>query len=107
MPYLACIPAIVALLIAASHLLEQFPHWRPKWTIPFISEQHDLLELPLDRPAQSLGWTTSLLIFSAIGLTADLIQLVPPAVNWFDVIIVFSWVRYSYNPALLLSGGNQ
>ncbi|CAG8025074.1 unnamed protein product [Penicillium salamii] len=91
LPYLACIPAIVALLIAASHLLEQFPHWRPKWTIPFISEQHDLLELPLDRPAQSLGWTTSLLIFSAIGLTADLIQLVPPAVNWFDVIIVFSW----------------
>ncbi|CAG7993148.1 unnamed protein product [Penicillium salamii] len=91
LPYLACIPAIVALLIAASHLLGQFPHWRPKWTIPFISEQHDLLELPLDRPAQSLGWTTSLLIFSAIGLTADLIQLVPPAVNWFDVIIVFSW----------------
>ncbi|CAG8927949.1 unnamed protein product [Penicillium salamii] len=91
LPYLACIPAIVALLISASHLLEKFPHWRPKWTIPFISEQHDLLELPLDRPAQSLGWTTSLLIFSAIGLTADLIQLVPPEVNWFDVIIVFSW----------------
>ncbi|CAG8161159.1 unnamed protein product [Penicillium salamii] len=91
LPYLACIPAIVALLIAASHLLEQFPHWRPKWTIPFISEQHDLLELPLDRPAQSLGWTTSLLIFSAIGLTADVIQSVPPGVKWFDVIIVFSW----------------
>ncbi|KAJ5321730.1 uncharacterized protein N7506_010860 [Penicillium brevicompactum] len=91
LPYLACIPAISILLIALSHLLGQISTWRPKWTIAFVSEQHDSQELPLERPKQSLRWTITLLIFSGIGLIADLVQLTPPVTDWSDVVLVFSW----------------
>ncbi|KGO73396.1 hypothetical protein PITC_085340 [Penicillium italicum] len=93
LPYLACIPAIIVLLIASSHLLEYFcQQWRPNWTVPFVSEQHDTQELPLDQPKLSLRWTVSLLIFSATGLVAETVQLVPPRIDASAFVLVLSWV---------------
>ncbi|CAG7975403.1 unnamed protein product [Penicillium nalgiovense] len=96
LPYLACIPAVIVLLIALSHILGYFCHrWRPKWTVPFVSEQHDTRELPLDQPKQSLRWTASLLIFSVIGLLAETVQFVPPSIDPSAFVFVLSWATAS------------
>ncbi|CAG8197715.1 unnamed protein product [Penicillium olsonii] len=102
LPYLACIPAIIVVLIALSHIFGQVSRWRPKWTIPFVSEQHDFQELPLDPPVRSLAWTIPLLIFSGVGLLADVGQLISPGVHWSDIVLVGSWVRYNHMPRVLL-----
>lgn len=95
LPYLACIPAIIILLIALSHVLGYFcQRWRPKWTVPFVSEQHDTQELPLDQPKQSLRWTISLFIFSATGLLAETVQFIPPRIDASAFVLVLSWVGY-------------
>jgi uncharacterized Tic20 family protein len=92
LPYLACIPAIVALLVALSHLLGYFSHWRPKWTVPFVSELRDTPELPLDAQKQPLRWTIALLICSVIGLLAETVQFVPPDIDKSVFVLVVSWV---------------
>jgi amino acid permease len=92
LPYLACIPAIVALLAALSHVLGYFSHWRPKWTVPFVSELRDTRELPLDAPKQPLRWTIALLICSVIGLLAETVQFVPPDIDMSVFVLAFSWV---------------
>ncbi|KAI3212555.1 hypothetical protein CBS147311_128 [Penicillium roqueforti] len=96
LPYLACIPAIIVLLIALSHILEySCQRWRPKWTVPFVSEQHDTQDLPLDQPKQSLRWTISLLLFSATGLLAETVQFVPPTIDASAFALVLSWATAS------------
>ncbi|CAI7641157.1 unnamed protein product [Penicillium discolor] len=96
LPYLACIPAIIILLIALSHVLGYFSQrWRPKWTVPFVSEQHDTQELSLDQPKQSLRWTISLFIFSATGLLAETVQFVPPRIDASAFVLVLSWATAS------------
>ncbi|KAJ6050235.1 hypothetical protein N7444_006951 [Penicillium canescens] len=95
LPYLACIPAIVALLVALSHVLGYFSHWRPKWTVPFVSELRDTRELPLDAPKQPLRWTIALLICSVIGLLAETVQSVPPDIDMSVLVLVFSWATAS------------
>lgn len=94
------------LLIALSHVLGNFVRrWRPKWTVPFVSEQHDTQELPLDQPKESLRWTVALLIFSATGLLAETVQFVPPRVDPSAFSLVLSWVSYPPvgNDRLLMS----
>ncbi|KAJ5544543.1 hypothetical protein N7535_007059, partial [Penicillium sp. DV-2018c] len=92
LPYLACIPAIIVLLAALSHVLGgYFKRWRPGWTNSFVSEQHDTQELPLDRPKQPLQWTAALLVLSATGLLAEIVQFVPPRIDASAFVLVFSW----------------
>ncbi|KAJ5138317.1 uncharacterized protein N7515_003165 [Penicillium bovifimosum] len=96
LPYLACIPAIIILLAALGHILgSYFKRWRPEWTIPFVSEQHDTQELPLDRPKQSLQWTAALLVLSATGLLAETVQFVPPRIGASAFVLIVSWATVS------------
>ena len=80
------------MLVALSHVLGYFSHWRPKWTVPFVSELRDTRELPLDAPKQPLRWTIALLICSVIGLLAETIQFVPPDIDMSVSVLAFSWV---------------
>lgn len=78
--------------VASIHLLKGFSGWRPKWTVPFVSEQHDSRDLPLEDSKQPLGWTIPLLVFSGIGLVADSVQLTALAAAPSDFALISFWV---------------
>lgn len=82
----------MVIFAASSHLLKGFSGWRPKWTVPFVSEQHDSRDLPLEDSKQSSGWTIPLLVFSGIGLVADSFQLTALRAAPSDFALISSWV---------------
>ncbi|KAE8552103.1 hypothetical protein EYB25_005997 [Talaromyces marneffei] len=77
LPYIASIPALVIVLIAVKYLLgsQYLYRWRPKWTIPFVSEENTTPdELPVTRRQPSQAW--ALLVLALISLGAEIVQLV-------------------------------
>ncbi|RAK74498.1 putative ABC bile acid transporter [Aspergillus fijiensis CBS 313.89] len=75
--YLSLAPAIVILIIALSHLLSHGASIRcPKWMNTFIQEQPALIELPIERPPQRVGWVVALFAISMIGFLAELISVI-------------------------------
>jgi hypothetical protein len=93
-PYLSAIPAIVVIVVALNYLLGHYrPQWYPKWTKAFVSEQKaEYTELPPEAPKHPSGWAISLLIFSVIGFSSEIIQLLPPGLDLSAVILLVSWV---------------
>ncbi|KAJ5769828.1 uncharacterized protein N7511_001879 [Penicillium nucicola] len=91
LPYLACIPAIFVLIVALNHSLGYFLRWRPKWTVPFISELRDTCDFSLEAPKQPLRWTVVLLFCSVVGLLAETVQFVPPHIDASAFVLVISW----------------
>lgn len=93
LPYLACVPVSIALLFAICHAFQLFlSSWRPIWTLPFISEAKECHTVPLLEGKPSLKWTITLLAISAIGLSAELVQCMPPKIHYPSVALVASWV---------------
>lgn len=95
MPYFSAIPGIIALIIGVVYVLDCFLYkWRPKWTKPFVPEYPpETVELPSSQGGkQRLGWVLSLLLISAVGLVAKLVQLIPPGFDSTHAILVISWV---------------
>lgn len=93
LPYLASVPAIIVLLIALTQLLGPFLHrWRPKWTVPFVSEQHELHHpLPLEGVKHTLRWAIALFVLSGIGFAAEFFQLIEIDVS--TTVLTIAWVR--------------
>jgi hypothetical protein len=93
-PYLSAIPGIIVLLTVISHVLGfYFSRWRPEWTKPFISERPpECFELSPEGGKQRVGWVLALFTLSLIGLTAELVQLVPPRMDAVAMMLPFSWV---------------
>lgn len=95
MPYMSAIPGAIVLVIGISHVLGYYlQRWIPKWTASFVAEY------PPDSPSlqgakRRLGWVLSLLIVSAIGLAAEVAQLVPPGLDSAAIILTISWVSVS------------
>ncbi|KAJ5549504.1 hypothetical protein N7513_006738 [Penicillium frequentans] len=92
LPYLVIAPASIALLIAFGHISGPFfRRWSPQWTRPFISEWDGQPDIPSEGPKRSLQWTVTLLAFSAIGLSGEIVQCFPPKVDLPSVVLVASW----------------
>ncbi|KAJ5593900.1 uncharacterized protein N7459_000108 [Penicillium hispanicum] len=92
LPYLAIAPASIILLISLHHVLGPlFRTWRPKWTLPFISEYGSCQDLPLDGMKHSLQWTVFLLTFSGIGFTAEIVICFSPRIDTAALLLVTSW----------------
>jgi hypothetical protein len=90
---LAIAPASVILLIACRQVSGSvLRRWRPKWTVPFISEQDEYQGFPLEGIKQSLGWTLALLTFTGIGFAAELVHFFPPNVDITAIVLFASWV---------------
>ncbi|CAL5874333.1 uncharacterized protein PFLUO_LOCUS8629 [Penicillium psychrofluorescens] len=93
LPYLASVPAIIVLLIALTQLLGPFLHrWRPKWTVPFVSEQHELHHpLPLEGVKHTLRWAIALFVLSGIGFAAEFFQLIEIDVS--TTVLTIAWAE--------------
>ncbi|KAJ5744175.1 hypothetical protein N7533_009045 [Penicillium manginii] len=93
LPYFAIAPASVILIIALHHLFGPLLHrWRPKWTLPFVSEDEQQEELPQEGPKhRPLHWTITLFGFTAVGFFAEAWNCLYSRVNVFEIIYVVSW----------------
>lgn len=95
MPYFSTIPGIIAIIIGVAYTLDYYLYkLRPKWTKPFVPEYPpENVELPSSQGGkQRLGWVLSLLLISAVGLAAKLVQLIPPGLDSTHAILAASWV---------------
>ena len=80
MPYFSAIPGVIALIIGVAYVLDYYLYkWRPKWTRSQGGKQR-------------LGWVLSLILISAVGLAAELVQLIPPGLDSNHAILAISWV---------------
>jgi len=96
MPYISAIPGAIILIIGLSHVLDYYLRsWRPKWTTPFVAEYPPDSPSSLQGAKQRLGWALCLLAASAIGLAAQIVQLVPPGLDSAAIILTISWVSIS------------
>jgi hypothetical protein len=88
----------VILIIALHHLFGPLLHrWRPKWTLPFVSEDEQQEELPQEGPKhRPLHWTITLFGFTAVGFFAEAWNCLYSRVNVFEIIYVVSWVGKAY-----------
>ena len=95
MPYVSAIPGILVLIIGISHVLDYYlQRWRPKWTASFVAE-YPPGSPSLQGAKRRLGWALSLLTVSAIGLAAEVAQLVSPGLDSAAIILTISWVSVS------------
>jgi hypothetical protein len=62
-----------------------------------MSEWDDQPDIPSEGPKRCLQWTVTLLSFSAIGLSGEIVQCFPPTVNVPSLVLVASWVRFLVN----------
>ncbi|KAJ5679842.1 hypothetical protein N7462_008086 [Penicillium macrosclerotiorum] len=92
-PYLVIAPAAVVLLISLQHWLgPMLRQWRPKWTIPFISEERDQQDLVIQETKQALRWTVLLLSFALIGLAAEIAHCIPRSIGVSATALIASWI---------------
>jgi hypothetical protein len=70
-----------------------FQRWRPAWTLPFVSEQKDLAEVPRSRPTMPPAKTIALFVLSALAFAcevAELIMLRRPDLT--PILYTIAWV---------------
>ncbi|KKA23808.1 Multidrug resistance-associated protein/mitoxantrone resistance protein [Rasamsonia emersonii CBS 393.64] len=94
-PYVSAIPAVIVLIIAINYLHGHvFPRWGPQWTKPFVSEHPpECSELPPEPAKQpKSGWAISLFVLSVVGCAAEIVQLLPPGLDFTAVTLLVSWV---------------
>ncbi|KAJ5161388.1 hypothetical protein N7492_006780, partial [Penicillium capsulatum] len=92
LPSLVIAPASAILFIALGHAFGPLiRRWRPKWTFPFISEQHEHPELLLEGVKQPLHWTGFLLAFSTVAFLAEAAQCIPPGIDVTGIVMSASW----------------
>ncbi|EPS33175.1 hypothetical protein PDE_08137 [Penicillium oxalicum 114-2] len=103
LPYLVMAPASTICLIMLGYFLEPiWRRWQPKWTRPFLSEQEEKTDIGLEHVKRPLGWTIALLVFTAIGLVAELVHLYPPHWSISASILIVSWRPRSCSIPMLI-----
>lgn len=98
-PYIAAIPGVIIFIIGVIHVLSHSASsrkWSPKWTRPFVPE-YPPEDAASPRPAKHrLGWVLSLLVVSAVGLVAQVVQLIVLGLDLTAILLAVSWVRFSH-----------
>jgi hypothetical protein len=97
LPYLASIPLVIIVLIAASHVLRRasfLKKWQPTWLKPFVQvSPEESGDLKVD--GTGAIWTILLVMFSVLAVICQAVKLKFPEAQLQSVLLLVSWILAS------------